>query len=227
MKRLLITLFSAGLLWSFASVGQAKYYGKHLCAYEDFTCVQVKKGDTWEKLFPDPKQRDIVKRLNRTNIALHYRSWIVVPNGLDEVDYMTLAPFPENIDPGKRKTLVVDLKNQAFGAYNKSGELVHWGPISGGKDYCADVGRGCRTVAGKFSIIRKQGPECVSSKFPLETNGGAPMKYCMHFYRGYALHAAKLPGFHASHGCVRLFEKDAKWLNLDFLDYGSTVIVNR
>ncbi len=33
---------------------------------------------------------------------------------------------------------------------------------------------------------------------------GAPMPYCMEFHPGFGLHAGNLPGYPASHGCVRL-----------------------
>jgi len=25
------------------------YYGKELCRYPEFSCIKIKKGDTWEK----------------------------------------------------------------------------------------------------------------------------------------------------------------------------------
>lgn len=202
-----------------------RYYGAELCAYPGFKCVKVRSGDTWAKMFPNVRNREIVKRLNRTNIALRYRSWIVVPNNIDSVNYMDLSPFPHNIESPGKKTLIVNLRHQAFGAYDAQGNLIHWGPISGGRDWCDDVGRPCRTATGLHKIIRKQGAQCESSKFPIETNGGAPMPYCMHYYRGFALHASKLPGYHASHGCVRMFFDDAKWLNKSFTKIGTKVIV--
>ena len=138
---------------------------------------------------------------------------------------MELSPFPLHKDTRGHKLLLVNLSLQAFGAYDASGNLVHWGPVSGGKGYCPDVGRNCNTSTGNFKVFRKQGPECKSSKFPIETNGGAPMPYCMHFNGGYALHGSTLPGYHDSHGCVRLFFDDAKWLNQNFLTIGTPVIV--
>ena len=46
------------------------------------------------------------------------------------------------------------------------------------------------------------------------------MPFCMFFYHGYAMHASYLPGYHASHGCIRLFYEDAEWLNKNFVDMG-------
>jgi len=150
-----------------------------------------------------------------------------VPTNLNHVNITDLSPFPLHRDTNGHKLLLVSLSQQAFGAYNTEGQLVYWGPISGGKGYCPDIGRGCSTVTGKFKVYRKQGPGCVSSKFPIETNGGAPMPYCMHFKGGFALHGSTLPGYNDSHGCVRLFFDDAKWLNQKFISIGTPVTVVR
>ena len=219
-------LLTAGLLALSPTASAAKHYGGELCAYPEFDCVKVQRGDTWKKLFPNKKERDMVKRLNRMSASVRNRPWIVVPKKLDDLEYLSLSPFPHQLEePINRERIVVDLSDQAFAAYNAEGELVHWGPISGGKDYCPDTGAYCGTVTGKFSITRKQGAKCASSKYPIETGGGAPMPYCMHFYRGYAMHEGSLPGRHASHGCVRLFKDDAAWLNKTFAKIGTPVTI--
>lgn len=207
---------------SFAS----RYYGGDLCAYPQFECVKVKSGDSWAKLFPDEYQRSLVKRLNRMNLPVTNRSWIVVPTRFSGLSYLDLSPFPRQMEEvPKRETVIIDLSDQAFAAYDTNGTQVYWGPVSGGKGFCPDTMSYCRTITGTYKVERKQGPECVSSKFPLETFGGAPMPYCMHFYRGFAMHGSTLPGRHASHGCVRLMHGDAKWLNEQFTKIGTTVIV--
>lgn len=233
MKKIIAaSLISAGLIvggltLSSSALADGKYYGSHLCGYAGFKCIKIKRGDTWEKLFPNARDRAIVMRLNRMNMPVKYRSWIVVPTNLSRINNMELSPFPLHRQTNGKKLVVVSLSMQAFGAYDSSGKLVHWGPVSGGKGFCPDVGRACTTSVGSFSIFRKQGPECISSKFPIETDGGAPMPYCMHFNGGYALHGSTLPGYNASHGCVRLFFEDAKWLNQDFAPIGTKVIVMR
>ena len=228
------TVFRGGILgllglffvqYSVAEPAKTRFYGAHLCGYPDFKCVSVKRGDTWKSMFPDQREREMVKRLNRTNVALYYRTWIVVPVYLDDVQYMDLSPFPHRVSATGKRHLKVDLSDHAFAAYDQDGKLVHWGPISGGKGWCPDTDSLCRTALGEHKVYRKQGAGCRSSKYPIETNGGARMPYCMHYYRGYAIHGSNLPGYHASHGCVRLFDEDAKWLNQSFLKIGSPVTV--
>ncbi len=233
MKKWLAVLLLVGTLTLTAYAQEqdvivsSQHYGGHLCAYQGFTCFDVERGDTWEKRFPDQREREIVKRLNRSNSVLASRPWIVVPDNLASLDYFDLSPFPERIEQIGEKLVIVSLSQHAFAAYDAQGLLVHWGPISGGKGWCSDVNQQCTTAVGSFRINRKEGAACESGTFPVETDGGAPMPYCMYYYRGFALHGSTLPGYHASHGCVRLFFEDAEWLNKHFLDVGSKVIVTR
>lgn len=201
------------------------YYGRQLCDEVGFKCITIKPTDTWEKLFPSEKQRALVKRLNRMNTPVNTRRWIVVPTNLSGIDYMDLAPFPRSVPSTGKQFLMVKLSLMAFGAYNAQGHLVFWGPVSGGKGWCPDLGRSCHTATGSFTVLRKGGANCVSTKFPIATGGGAPMPYCVYYFKGFALHGSTLPGYHASHGCVRLFREDAQWLNEQFLDKGSPVIL--
>ena len=222
-----IVLLSLSLLMTTTSFAEQRYYGRYLCDYAGFKCVKVGKDSTWESLFPNQREREVVMRLNRTNMPVKYRSWIVVPTHLRQINAMELSPFPLHRDTHGQKLIYVNLTQQAFGAYDEKGSLEYWGPVSGGKGYCPDIGRACHTATGEFKIYRKQGKECKSSRFPIETQGGAPMPYCMHFNGGFALHGSTLPGYNASHGCVRLFPEDAKWLNQNFTSLGTQVIVAR
>ena len=113
-------------------------------------------------------------------------------------------------------------KKLAWAAYDQDGELLWWGPISSGLEKCPNVRGGCSTPSGSFRIVRKQEIDCISTVFPRRANGddgGALMPYCMHFFRGYALHGSyDVPGYNASHGCIRMFIEDARWLNEEFID---------
>jgi len=202
----------------------ASSYGKGLCKLPQYNCVKVKNGESWASLFPNPEKRLLVKKVNRMNTPLYGGTIIAVPNNLDEVNLLDLAPFPKKISPSGTNFVKVDLSDLAWGAYDMQGDLINWGPVSGGKNYCADIKRGCRTITGTFTFYSKKGPSCISSRFPVP-RGGAPMPYCMHFYGGFALHgSASVPGYNASHGCVRLFSEDAKWLNQEFVRVGSTKV---
>lgn len=181
-----------------------------------YYCYKVKKGETWEKLFRDPNQQMVVRKINRMNTSLYQGKVIAVPkNG--NVSVLDVAPLKKQIDPSGHKVIHVFLGQLAWGAYDENGNLVNWGPTSAGKGYCPDVRRHCGTPTGSFKIYEKRGRGCYSTRFPVG-RGGAPMPYCMFFHGGFALHGSyEVPGYHASHGCVRMFINDAKWLNEEFV----------
>jgi lipoprotein-anchoring transpeptidase ErfK/SrfK len=134
--------------------------------------------------------------------------------------------FPSQRAATGKKVFVFDPRATAWAAYNEEGKRIKTGRASGGKDFCEDVGRPCRTVTGKYRVYSKKGANCKSSKYPIEEGGGALMPYCMHFHGGYSIHGAyEVPNYNASHGCIRVLPSAAKWLNQNFLNNGSTVIV--
>lgn len=134
--------------------------------------------------------------------------------------------FPTKREATGGKVFVFDPKLAAWAAYDAEGNRVKTGSASGGADYCPDIGRPCRTVTGTYRVYSKKGEDCTSSLYPIETNGGARMPYCMHFNGGYSIHAAyDVPRYNASHGCIRVLPGAAKWLNQEFMNVGTTVIV--
>jgi hypothetical protein len=118
----------------------------------------------------------------------------------------------------------------------QNGELIEDGVANGGKAFCSDLGRGCRTPAGVYKIYRKGSAGCRSSKFPVDrSKPRAIMPYCMYLKRvggkatGYAIHGSKYihPSRHGSHGCVRVKTPAAKMLSNQYLTVGTTVIITR
>lgn len=231
MRNSIIAALVAISFGSVAITAQAgKPYGKHLCKQDGYHCKKIRYGQTWSKLFPNKRERNIVKAVNRTNMPLYYRKFIVIPDNLSNLTMLDVAPFPHIIDPPGERLVEVNLRELAFAAYSKHGKLLHWGPVSGGKPYCPDVDRACHTIKGEFRVYSERGKHCRSNTYPIETDGGAHMPYCMFFKGGYAMHASTtVPGYHASHGCVRMSYPDARWLSKHFVateNGGTKVIVN-
>lgn len=197
-------------------------FGETLCQLPDYFCMTIKSSDNWERLFPNPETRDIVRRINRMNISLKQGMIIAVPKNLDRLTIYDVSPFPRYIEADGEKTIYVSQKKLAWGAYDEQGELIWWGPVSSGSGHCSGVYGGCSTPSGSYRIIRKQDIDCISTAFPQRADGnsgGAEMPFCMHFFRGFALHGSDtVPGYRASHGCVRMFTEDARWLNEEFID---------
>lgn len=122
-------------------------------------------------------------------------------------------------------TFVFNPNTLSWKAINENGKVVRTGRASGGRKYCPDIGRSCKTPSGTYRIWSKGGPGCRSSKYPLG-RGGAPMPYCMFFNKNYAIHGSyDVPKYNASHGCVRVLPKDANWLSRNFMRIGTTVVI--
>ena len=206
-----------------------KYYGKKLCADPAYHCIIVHKGDTWKSLFPDNRFRDVVMRLNRTNSAIYYRQWLLVPNQPD-MNLMRYSPMSDRLPATGDRFVLIDLKKYAFGAYNKYGYLIFWGPALGGMKRCPDTDTSCQTPGGTYRVFKKGGVSCRSGAFPIGS-GGSPMPYCMFFNQGYSIHGAYIAGIPNSHGCVQLFPEDAAWLNENFVTakypYGTKVVIRK
>jgi len=136
-------------------------------------------------------------RLDLNNIKSGAR--IVIPTNFDMA---SRSPFPLEVSSLKDvpKILLFSQRVQAFGVY-ESGKLVHWGPISSGK-------QATKTPNNLFSTNWK-GRE-VKSSFDDEWI----LKYNFNLdnFEGVGFHQYEMPGYPASHSCIRLLLEDAMWL---------------
>jgi lipoprotein-anchoring transpeptidase ErfK/SrfK len=166
-------------------------------------------------------------KINRRNTKLKKGDVIAVPCDMAGKTFMDYSPYPLKIEPSGKKLIIWDPALLAYGAFDPDGNLMRWGPGAGGKDFCPDVNRGCRTKVGTFEIIRKEGADYRSGRYPAGCTGSncAKMPYAAFFQeQGYAFHAGNVPGANASHGCIRVFYSDAQWLHV-WLEIGTTVII--
>lgn len=215
MRKISLTVV---MMFLMVSARAASFYGAALCAYPQYHCITISGGQSWEQLFPDPVQRDLVQRINRSYNSLWSGKIIAVPNNLAHLNIYDVAPFPVKLTGENEKQVIIDQEKLAWVAYDEQGNLVWWGPISSGRDKCSDSNRSCRTLTGIFRIFSKENDKCTSDVFPIG-KGGAKMPFCMYFHKGFAMHGSDdIPGQRASHGCVRMFIQDAKWLNLNFVE---------
>lgn len=122
-------------------------------------------------------------------------------------------------------TFTYNPKTLQWKAVSSSGKVVRTGHGSGGRGYCPDIHRSCRTPTGSFHVVGKRGADCKSSRYPVG-HGGAPMPYCMYFTHLYAVHGSyEVPNYNASHGCIRVQPSDAHWLYNNFMSVGTKVVV--
>jgi lipoprotein-anchoring transpeptidase ErfK/SrfK len=119
--------------------------------------------------------------------------------------------------------VLIDLSDQHAYLYSH-GEVVLTAPVSTGRE-------GYDTPAGRYKVIEKDLNHRSSIYGAYEQNGqivmenvdlrkdrrppgarfvGAPMPYFLRIVGGIGLHAGYLPGYPASHGCIRMPESKAE-----------------
>lgn len=122
-------------------------------------------------------------------------------------------------------TVVFSPRTLSWKAINSNGVIVKSGRASGGRGYCPDIRRSCRTPTGVYHVVGTGGASCRSSRYPVG-RGGAPMPYCMYFSKYYAIHGSyEVPNYNASHGCIRVVPSDAHWLYQNFVRIGTRIVV--
>jgi hypothetical protein len=143
----------------------------------------------------------IICGLNRIDPdKLHRVDSLILPSVI--LPWMDYSPFPDTV-VALRDTpeyVVVSYRLQAFGAY-KNGVLQRWGPVSMGK-------RSTPTPIGLFHTNWK-------SKRQISTeneNWILPWYFNLINSSGVSFHQYELPGFPASHSCIRMREIDARWM---------------
>ncbi|MGL5741409.1 MAG: L,D-transpeptidase [Legionella sp.] len=146
-------------------------------------------------------------------------------SSLTYYSFIVLFAFLFYSSSASANTFIFNPNTMSWKAINSQGQVVRTGRGSGGRRYCPDIHRGCKTPSGVYHVWSKGGPGCVSSRYPVG-RGGAPMPYCMYFSKNYAIHGSyEVPHYNASHGCVRLIPSDAQWLSRNFITIGTKVVI--
>lgn len=121
--------------------------------------------------------------------------------------------MPEEIQNENPLHFLVSLDEQRIDVYRGT-DLVKTSPISSGK-------RGNSTPTGVFSILEKR------RRHFSNLYDNAPMPFMQRLtWSGIALHQGKLPGYPASHGCIRLPRSFAKSI-FGMTARGNHVVVTR
>ncbi len=196
--------------------------------------VKIKKGGTYYKLFG--KNWRLVRALNRIDEkSLRIGEEIIFPVAPGDWEKLKKwAPLPKfNREfSGVKNAILVDLKTQYFGAY-EYGRLKFFGPISSGSEKCVktvtirnggeeedkEIVSNCETPGGIFRSLARH-KDHVSSEYQDAEGNGVKMPYAVMFTiqkdpdkkikTAFWIHGGALPGYPASHGCVRVLVEDAE-----------------
>ena len=150
----------------------------------------------------DSTKLDIAYALNRMDKAnLAKKDSIIVPRDFSG-DLVYYLPFPLHISSLEdvSKILIFSYATQTFAAY-ENGELVYTGATSMGR-------KKDPTPTGLFFTNWKaeKTTSTFNDEWDLKWNFNIENKL------GVGFHQYELPGYPASHSCLRLLEKDAKYL---------------
>ncbi len=163
--------------------------------------LSITHRDSVLELFSEKEQR-IILLLNRIEKnRLKPGSQLIIPDTLFN-EFLKYAPFPEHLNDldSIPKALLIAQRIQAFGLY-ENGRLIRWGPVS----------------SGKQSTPTPNGLNYANFKSKRKISTVDPdwiMPYYFNFmnYYGVGVHQYLLPGYPASHACVRLDMDDAMFI---------------
>lgn len=144
----------------------------------------------------------LILALNRLDYKNRWRAdTLVVPNEFEK-DFKAYSPFPVYVKSAEKikKLAMFSYPVHAFALY-ENGQLVKWGPTSMGKK-STPTKRGLGFTNWKKELAIST----VNSEWKLRWN------FNVFNFLGIGWHQYDLPGFHASHSCLRLLEADAFWM---------------
>jgi lipoprotein-anchoring transpeptidase ErfK/SrfK len=153
-----------------------------------------------------PAQIEILEMLNRRDREHLVRAdppvpGVIVPDTWRD-DPLSYSPFPQtwSAADAHAKAIVVHQPMQVFAAY-ENGRLVRWGPVSTGR-------KETPTPDGSFNLTWR------ARKRRSTDNQDWLLEWYFNFVneRGVSFHLFDLPGYPASHACVRMLLRDAQWL---------------
>ncbi len=145
----------------------------------------------------------------KTIMTLNRKEWrffrpgqtIILPDTIvDDIKAYSLFPQYYQGAADLPKIIMVSAAFQCYGAY-EYGKLIRFAAVNSGKEKTP-------TFPGRYALVWKERVRRSS----LDSNWVMPYTYNFHGEAGNAFHQFDMPGYPASHSCVRQFMDDAEWL---------------
>jgi len=157
--------------------------------------------DSFKSKYSEAHQK-VILAINRIESRkLRVGKNLVIPDTLFS-DILKYSPFPEKLAilSDIPKTVIISQRVQGFGLY-ENGKLLKWGPISSGK-------KSTPTPNG-LHYGNYKAKEKIST---VDDSWLLPYYFNFMNFEGVGVHQYELPGYPASHACVRLDMDDAKYI---------------
>lgn len=170
----------------------------------NYVAWNLKKNDSLRKIVKNIKgdSLEVLRQINRTDKKYwNNKDTFLIPEpfSLELLDY---SLFPKRIELIKdiEKMVIFSYPLQMYGVYS-NGQLIKWGATNMGKQ-STPTPTGLFFANWKGRKIRST----VNSSWVLEYN------FNINNLGGVGWHQYEMPGYPASHSCLRMFLEDAKWL---------------
>ncbi len=150
----------------------------------------------------NPSINKSVRTINRKELGyIRVGDTILVPDKYyDNMIAYSLFPYFYPAGINIDKIIFVSNRWQAYACY-ENGKLVRFAAVNSGKEKT-------QTYAGRYSLVWKDRLRRSS----IDSSWVLPYTWNFHRYAGSAFHKFDMPGYPASHSCIRQFMDDAKWL---------------
>lgn len=174
---------------------------EYIATYRLDSLVSEVQIDSFETNYSDEEKR-LIFALNRLDpTRLKVGSKLLIPDSLS-ADFSLYSPFPREFKvlDSIPKSVLINQRIQGFALY-ENGKLIKWGPVSSGK---ASTPTPNGLHYGNYKAKEK-----IST-----VNPDWLLPYYFNFmnFEGVGVHQYLLPGFPASHACVRLRLNDAQYI---------------
>lgn len=169
--------------------------------YHIDSLATAEEVDSFRTRYSDEEQK-VIFSLNRMDSwRLKPGKQLLIPDTLT-TNFIIYSPFPKQLDllDSIPKSILINQRVQGIALY-EHGNLIHWGPVSSGKETTPTpngLHYGNHRAKRKVSTV----------------NPSWILPYYFNFmnFEGVGVHQYSMPGYPASHACVRLFEEDAKFI---------------
>lgn len=156
--------------------------------------------DSVIKLSPTAKL--ILSTLNRKEWSFVENSKEILVPEVFTYNRLAYSIFPTYYEGAQKlpKLIMVSARYQALACY-EYGNLVKFAPVNSGKEKT-------QTYPGRYALTFRQRTRLSS----LDSTWIMHYYYNFHPEAGMALHQFTMPGYPASHSCLRMLESDAAWI---------------